>query len=226
MSETILNPKPLNDEAFKTVFGDPKHSDNLKRFLSSFGEFPGGEIRSLSISDPFLRRWRWHDKYGELKPVVSILICDFEMFPDSKDEYYNRIRLWNEQVKKVFTNLVKIIIIELPKVPVEKDRNEVWRWLKFLKAETKEELEMLVKDEPELKEAADTIVRMGWSERHRRLAEARERYRRDMWAYGDKELKEGLEKGIKIGEQNSAAALAAKDAEIAELKQQLAQQAH
>jgi hypothetical protein len=98
----------------------------------------------------------------------------------------------------------------------------VWRWLKFLKAKTKEELEMLVKDEPELKEAADTIVRMGWSERHRRLAEARERYRRDMRAYGDKEREEG----IKIGEQNSAAALAAKDAEIAELKRQLARQAH
>jgi predicted transposase/invertase (TIGR01784 family) len=149
---TILNPKPMNDEAFKTVFGDPRHPDNLKRFLSSLGEFPGGEIQSLTISDPFLRRWRWHDKYGildlrvvtatgttvnvevqvcnigamieriiyylskliwqqlkgsdkygKLKPVVSILICDFEMFKDSKEEYYNRIRHWNEQIKKLFT---------------------------------------------------------------------------------------------------------------------------
>jgi hypothetical protein len=34
--------------------------------------------------------------------------------------------------------------------------------------------------------------------------------------------REGRAEGIKIGEQNSAAALAAKDAEIAELKRQLA----
>jgi predicted transposase/invertase (TIGR01784 family) len=226
--------KLTNDYVFKYVFGDSKHTNNLKNFLSALGELPGGEVRRLTVRDPFLKRWFRNDKYGildlrvetasgtivnvevqvcehnamkeriiyylskmvweqlrggdnfaKIRPVVSVFICNFDLVTENQKSFYNRIRLWNEQVNKVFTDLLKIVIIELPKVPVQDDGSRLWNWMALMKSETLEEMEMLARKDPELREAVNDVRYLSFSERHRRLADARERYRRDTVAYGE-----------------------------------------
>jgi hypothetical protein len=56
-------------------------------------------------------------------------------------EYHHRIRLWNENTKEPFTDLVKIVIIELPKVPDKDNGDPLWPWLAYFKSKTQEELD-------------------------------------------------------------------------------------
>jgi predicted transposase/invertase (TIGR01784 family) len=107
--------------------------------------------------------------FTKIKPVVCVIVCDFNMIPES-DRYLSRISLWNEDKKEVFTDLVKILIIELPKVPPEDDGKEPWSWLAFLKTQSMEELDMLTKKKPNLADAAGVIRHMSLSDHFRQLA--------------------------------------------------------
>jgi hypothetical protein len=100
---------------------------------------------------------------------------------------------------------VKIIIIELPKVPKEDDSRPLWSWTSLLKVESEEDIKMLVKNKPELKPAGDVIIKMSASERERALYEAREKKRMDERV----RLREAREDGIFLGEQNILNLLAA-----------------
>jgi predicted transposase/invertase (TIGR01784 family) len=107
----------------------------------------------------------------------------------------------NEQAKKVFTELVKVVIIELPKVPKEDDGTRLWPWTSLLKAQTKEDVEMLVKEKPELTPAGDVIIHLSASERERALYEMREMRRMDDIAQMRWATEQGEKRGIKLGEK-------------------------
>ncbi|MDR0503505.1 MAG: Rpn family recombination-promoting nuclease/putative transposase, partial [Treponema sp.] len=89
----------------------------------------------------------WGDDYKELHQAVSIVICNHNLL-EEEDDYINEYMLRNEK-NRLFTDLVKVVILELPKLPETED-GEVWRWMKFLKCQRKEEYEMLGKKYPEL----------------------------------------------------------------------------
>ncbi|MDR1647089.1 MAG: Rpn family recombination-promoting nuclease/putative transposase, partial [Zoogloeaceae bacterium] len=59
------------------------------------------------------------------------------------------------------------------------DHTELWAWLEFLKAQSKEELEMLAKEHPTVQPAVTKLLRLSESERARVLYEDREKARRD-----------------------------------------------
>jgi len=89
----------------------------------------------------------WGDDYDKLHQVISIIICDHVLLEDEKS-YINEYGLKNGE-NQLFTDLLKVIIIELPKLPKWED-SKVWHWLKFLKAKKKEEFDMLAKKYPDL----------------------------------------------------------------------------
>jgi predicted transposase/invertase (TIGR01784 family) len=90
------------------------------------------------------------DKYERIQQVVLVLICD-QNIPEERWEglspgmvqqgmggragkpgqYLNKFVLREEGSGKIFTNLLKIITIELPKVPEEGEGDEVWPWARF-----------------------------------------------------------------------------------------------
>jgi len=85
-----------------------------------------------------------------------------------------------------FTDMLKVVIIELPKLPEEED-SAIWPWLRFLKCGNKEEYEMLAKKYPKLKKPINCVKRMGLIESiryyqfHRNLAKVDERMLHEQW---------------------------------------------
>ncbi|MDR2482630.1 MAG: Rpn family recombination-promoting nuclease/putative transposase [Treponema sp.] len=55
--------------------------------------------------------------------------------------YLNEYSLRNAGSGKPFTVLIKIITLELPKLPEAPDDQKVWSWAKFFRVKTREEME-------------------------------------------------------------------------------------
>jgi predicted transposase/invertase (TIGR01784 family) len=144
------------------------------------------------------------EQYGKIKPAICILITDFTMVPEN-ERYHNRFRLHDPATGADFANLLHIHTLELPKLPKEADGTKLWSWLEFLKAQNKEELEMLAKTNPEVKKAVVRIIELSADEKTRMLHEAHEKAVRDQYAREEfvreetrkEALKEGREEGRK-----------------------------
>jgi predicted transposase/invertase (TIGR01784 family) len=91
--------------------------------------------------------------------------------------------------------LVKVITLELPKVPEEGDLNPAWPWARFFTCRGEEEYDMLAEEHPEVTKAVVELKRLSWSERRREMAEKEEMWRRDLQAVADDARQEGREEG-------------------------------
>jgi predicted transposase/invertase (TIGR01784 family) len=109
-------------------------------------------------------------EYECLNQVISIVICNHQVVDEKA--YVNTYEMRNGISGKLFTDLIKVIILELPKVPEEKDGQAVWPWLKFMKGKTAEEQEKLAAAYPEVAMAVRKIKGLSGSERHRQVREA------------------------------------------------------
>ncbi|MCL2231418.1 MAG: Rpn family recombination-promoting nuclease/putative transposase, partial [Treponema sp.] len=166
---------------------------------------------------------KWGDDYDKLHHVVSIVICD-HVFLGEESKYLNVYELKNDE-NRTFTDYLKVVIIELPKLPENED-GPLWPWLKFLKCTKMEECAMLAKKYPQLKKPVKCTERMGLLESirdyqfHRNLAKVDERMLHEQWKEDGLEegkiigIEQGKEIGIKQGiEQGIAQGLAQGEAE-------------
>jgi len=267
---------PLEDFAFKQIFGEKRNIDNTRAFLKTVLNIPEEEFGSLSVKNPILgstfkkeksgvvdilleaksgkifhielqvekRRnmknrilyygarligdqLKWGDDYDKLHHVVSITICDHVLL-EEESSYMNVYELKNDK-NRSFTDLLKVVIIELPKLPEEEDC-ALWPWLRFLKCGNKEEYEMLAKKYPELKKPVNCIKRMGLIESIRYY-----RFHRNLAKVDERMLHEQIkEDGITEGElrsdkkwqgivANKDAAISNKDTEINQLRTRIAE---
>jgi len=153
----------------------------------------------------------WGDDYDKLHQVISIIICDHILLKDEKS-YINKYELKNGE-NRLFSNLLKIIILELPKLPETEDR-AVWHWLKFLKAKKKEEFEMLAKKYPDLEKPIFYPKNMSlleiWRDIrfHKNLQKVDERMLLQQWK--EDGLEEGKAKGLIEGKAEARLEIAIK----------------
>ena len=91
--------------------------------------------------------------YSQIKRSISILITDYIQLPDVTD-YHNRYQLYNPRNGSLFTDLLEINLLELPKLPEETDGSPLYLWAQFFRATQEEEFEMLAKKD----EAIGTAV--------------------------------------------------------------------
>ena len=257
---------PLEDFAFKQIFGEQQNIGNTKAFLKTLLGACDDDLNRLTVVNPSLGRMLKKDKsgvvdikmttksgkivhielqvekranlksrvlyyaarqlgdqlkcgedYNKLHQVISVVICNHRLI-DEEDSYINDYELRNGK-NKSFTNLLKVIILELPKLP-EIDDGALWPWLRFLKCKKKEEFEMLRKKHPELKKAVSCVKRASFTERWR--------YTMLLWKMqklDENEMKrEWKEKGLEEGRVEGEAereklinVMADKDAEIVRL---------
>ena len=108
---------------------------------------------------------QWGDDYDKLHQVISIVICDHDLL-EEEESYINVYELRNRENRR-FTELLKVVILELPKLPRKEDSAAVWPWLRFFTCERKEEFEMLAKKHPELEEAVYCAKKMSLMEKWR-----------------------------------------------------------
>ncbi|MDR0445599.1 MAG: Rpn family recombination-promoting nuclease/putative transposase [Oscillospiraceae bacterium] len=123
--------------------------------------------------------------YGIIKPVVTIIIADFTLF-DTDSAYHHRFELYDKEHSVLFSDLMGVHILELPKLPETDDNTDLWEWLKFIKSDDMEELEMLAQRSPTLSKAVGIRMELSQDERLRMIAEAKEKARRDEadWLWG------------------------------------------
>jgi len=239
---------PLEDFAFKQIFGEQRNIDNTKAFLKAVLNLPGDEIGKLTVTNPILKKFfrkdksgivdikleaksgkifhielqvekkanmrnrvlyygarligdqlKWGEDYRKLHHVVSIVICDHVLL-EEESSYMNVYKLMNEK-NRSFTDLLKVIIIELPKLSDIEDENAIiWRWLRFLKCKKKEEYVMLAKKYPELKKPIDCARRMGLIESirdyyfHKNLAKIDDLCLKEQWMIDGRA--EGMAQGM------------------------------
>jgi predicted transposase/invertase (TIGR01784 family) len=133
------------------------------------------------------------EEYDAMHQVISIVICDHVLLED-ETSYFNVFELQNSR-KNRFTDLLKLIILELPKVPDQEEQRPVWPWLQFLKCKSREDLEMLTKKHPEVKEAVAVIRKLSWGEKRRRIKEEEALWRTDRRIMREEAVAEGLAEG-------------------------------
>jgi predicted transposase/invertase (TIGR01784 family) len=105
------------------------------------------------------------DDYKDLTRVITILITDFTLLEES-DDYRHKFKVRSDS-GIVLTNIFEINIFELTKLPPAEDGSKAWRWLKLLTATGKEELDMLQRHYPELKEPVVRLRELSADERMR-----------------------------------------------------------
>jgi predicted transposase/invertase (TIGR01784 family) len=123
--------------------------------------------------------------FDKVRQTISVLIADHKVLPDDTDcgpaQYLNTFEL-RSKTGELFTDLQKVVILELPKVPNEDDGQAIWPYLRFFKCKTEEDINMLLKKHPEVQPVVEEYHRISWSKRRRWRAEYMENQRREAYS--------------------------------------------
>jgi len=120
-------------------------------------------------------------EYDKLKRVVSIIITDYELIAESHP-YHHRFTLYDTRAAVEFTDLLEIHTLELTKIPPEPDVY-LWYWLRFFRATTKEDLDMVATASPAIRKATARVLKLSKDERARMIHEDEVKARRDERAW-------------------------------------------
>ena len=126
------------------------------------------------------------------------------------DKYHHQFRYRTKDGIE-FTNLVEINCLDLNKLPSDDDSTELWYWMKFIKSDDEEVLDMLAMRSPQMKKAVGVLKELSADEQTRILYEKREMARMD------------FESRVEEVEKKWQGLLAAKDTENEILRAQLAE---
>ena len=155
-------------------------------------------------SDNYKRQLVVSDGYNSLKKTISILILDYTLnvlndFEDVGTKWQIRDELTG---KRVLTEDLEIVILELPKVIKLYNKypnNKTYQWLMFLDNPNSKEVGTIMKDNKEIKSIADTLEQVSGDEKLRRIAELKEKAMLDDKAALDYATEKGIAKGIEQG---------------------------
>ena len=155
-------------------------------------------------SDNYKRQLKTGKGYNSLQKTISILILDYTLdilndFEDVGIKWQIRDELTG---KKVLTEDLEIVILELPKVMKLYNmcpNNKAYQWLMFLDNPNSKEVGAIMKENKEIKSIADTLEQVSGDERLRRIAELKEKAILDEKAALDYATEKGIAEGFEQG---------------------------
>ena len=118
--------------------------------------------------------------YDEALPVIHIGFLDYTLFSDSP-EFYSTYKLMNIKNHRIYNDKFILSVVDLSKINLatEEDKSSgLQYWAKIFKAQTWEELKMLVKENEYLQEAAQSIYIANEDEMVKQRCRARAEYER------------------------------------------------
>jgi predicted transposase/invertase (TIGR01784 family) len=141
--------------------------------------------------------------YDRIKRAITIAIFGYDFLP-GESAYQHVFKLYDPESWTLLTDAMEIRTLELGKLPEggERGREEaLLGWLRLIRSEESEEIEMLAARSPEMGEAVTILKELSADERARLVFEAREKARMDELArmYGARA--EGLAEGKAKGRQ-------------------------
>ena len=111
------------------------------------------------LSGMVLGQIKTGDDYDKLQRVINIVITDQELIKGDK-VYHHKYRLYDPETYSEFTDLLEVRTLELSKLPQADDGSDLWGWMSFFTAETKEDLAMVATKSPVLEEAVHYLLDM------------------------------------------------------------------
>jgi predicted transposase/invertase (TIGR01784 family) len=141
------------------------------------------------------------DNYDKLQKCIHVSILNFIHFPDD-EKSYRKIHFYEDPGGKLYTDMLEIQIMELPKLKGEiPNHADVYGWMKFFGGKNREEFEQMAKTNEYMEEAYQQLVTISSDEAKRMEYEAREKELRDRTAIRNTGLREGLQQGFQRGIQ-------------------------
>ena len=140
----------------------------------------------------YVDKLRSGDNYDKLRLAISIVVADFVLFKDRVRHHH--FRMYDEQSRTAYPEFMEIHTLEIPKRG-KGDISPLGLWMRFFAARTEEEFMSLAKIEPVMEQGWKVIRELSADEEARFLAEAQEKYRRDIDAYYQTGIIEGEARG-------------------------------
>lgn len=101
----------------------------------------------------------------------------------------------DEKDNSVFTDLWEVDLLELKKLPKADDGTNLWDWLRFIKTNNEEEMEMLAHENPEIEKAYDALQDLSNDEVLRHEAQQHEMYLQNELAINEERYEQGMKEG-------------------------------
>ena len=211
ITETILLPaetrRDYADEKLsildvKVLLADGARMD-LEMQVAYFGSWDKRVL--FYLSKLYTEQIQKGDDYEKLKKCIHVGVLDFIRFPES-EECYHKINLCNCKSGEIYTDLLELHILELPKLPkvrakleqgeMVSDDEMVLQWMEFFSCKTQEDFETMAKQDEYMEEAVNTLFKLSADEQKRVDYEAREKAIRDDRAKLDWATKVGFDEGL------------------------------
>ena len=105
-------------------------------------------------------------KYSNIKKCIGINILNFRYIHDD-ERFHTVYHICEDTSHKVYTDVMEWHLFELPKLPEQTDGTLLDRWIRFINAEEKGEIEMIVKGDKYLEAAYNTLKVISQDEQKR-----------------------------------------------------------
>jgi len=156
-------------------------------------------LKGFYLSKMILKQLVKGDNYNQLNKTITINILDFDYINDEK--FHSSYHLYEDMTKKLLSDIVEIHFIELKKFEKSKKdyNNKLHRWLSFLINPEGKEIDIMKKEDTEIKEAMDVLYNISGDKELIQLAEMRDKTIRDEKSRLQGARDEGREEGKKEG---------------------------
>jgi predicted transposase/invertase (TIGR01784 family) len=134
------------------------------------------------------------ERYEKIQQVISIVICNHDLNPRS-EHYLHDYSLRDSQSGEEFTDLLKLITIELPKLPKEPNGKAEWPWLQAFKCKTMEETMSLAQRFPQLGRVVEALRELTLTDDERWYVDMQEKARWAQYAREQDRFNEGKTTG-------------------------------
>ena len=207
-----LNPKDIKETIILNTDLSKVHEDDKQGILDvrilmnnlveidieiQLAEFQEWASRSLFyLAKMYTEQIKKGQNYDILKKCVSISILDFTLFHDT-EEFYSCFHLLEDTRHSLYTDKLEFHVLELSKLPpkLQENSSDILLWAKFIKAEQKEDFEMLANKNQYINSAYEQLQIISQDDKKRMEYEAREKAIRDYNYLMNSAEQRGIQKG-------------------------------
>ena len=168
--------------------------------LKTWSERSTFYLAKVLVSQPDINK-----SYSNMRKCIAINILDFKHIQETK-RYHTVYHILEDQEHFKFTDIMEWHIVELPKPDDEDDGTALYQWIKFIKAERREEFEMLAKKNEYLAKAYQKLDVISQDEQKRIAYLSRQKAISDQNTAMQERYEDGIAQGRAEGRAEGRAA--------------------
>ncbi len=164
-------------------------------YMATWAERSAFYVSKMLVEQPNINK-----VYSNFKKCIGINILDFNFIKET-ERFHTIYHIREDSENIQFTDVMEWHLIELPKLPTKEDGTDLYDWIKFLKAENKEEFDMAASSNEYIREAVNELEVISQDEIKRMEYNARQKA---IWDYNTL-MEENFSRGLLVGEERGEA---------------------